>query len=112
VASAEVAVVAVHGPYATYDYHADVERGDTGPRSAARHGVVDWRTGRPAPLATLFGADVARAIAPRGGAASRPRATRSAARPTRARPRPAPPSPPSASTSRASPSPRWTAAPP
>jgi hypothetical protein len=66
VASAEVAVVAVHGPYATYDYHADVERGGTGPRSAARHGVVDWRTGRPAPLATLFDAAAARAIVDEG----------------------------------------------
>jgi hypothetical protein len=55
VANAELGVVAIHGPYASYEYHTDVETRDAGSRYAARRGVVDWRTGRPVTLAALFG---------------------------------------------------------
>ena len=66
VANAEVGIVAVHGPFATYEYHTDVERVGAASRSVLRRGVLDWRTGRAASLATLFGAAHGRALAAEG----------------------------------------------
>jgi hypothetical protein len=66
VANAEVELVAVHGPYATYEYHTDVERSGGESRYVTRRGVVDWRTGRAEPLATLFGEGEARALVREG----------------------------------------------
>ena len=66
VANAEVGVVAVHGPFATYEYHTDVERVGAASRSVLRRGVLDWRTGHAVPLSALVGPDAARAATAEG----------------------------------------------
>lgn len=66
VANAEVELAAVHGPYATYEYHADVEHEGAESRYATRVGVVDWRTGQSVSLAALFGPAAARSIVAEG----------------------------------------------
>lgn len=63
-ASAELSVVAVHGPYLSFEYHADVEAEEARPWHTTRRGVIDLRSGRPVTLADLFGpAAGARAVA-------------------------------------------------
>jgi hypothetical protein len=59
-ATAEVTVIAVHGPYLSYEYHADVESDDVRPWHTTRRGVVDLRSGRQVTVGDLFGRDVAR----------------------------------------------------
>lgn len=57
-ATAEIEVLAVHGPYLSYEYHTDVDIGGERRHVNAhrvRRGVVDLRTGRPASAASLFG---------------------------------------------------------
>ena len=66
IANAEVELLAVYGPYATYEYHADIDRSRGGSRYTTRQGVVDWRTGRAVPLTDLFPPHVARAIVAEG----------------------------------------------
>lgn len=61
-AMVEVAVIAVHGPYLSFEYHADVESEDERPWHTTRRGVVDLRSGRQMSLADLFGAPVARRL--------------------------------------------------
>ena len=66
-ATADLEVLDVHGPYLSYEYHTDIEVNiDQGglDRHAARRGVLDVRTGKPAAVASLFGREAAdRAIA-------------------------------------------------
>lgn len=55
VATADVQLVDLHGPYLSYEYHADIEQPGADDRHTARRGVVDLRTGRPVTVARLFG---------------------------------------------------------
>lgn len=67
--TADLAVIAVHGPYLSYEYHADIEDETREPWHTTRRGVVDLRSGRRVTLADLFG----RALAERTIAAGRRR---------------------------------------
>ena len=58
----EVAVIAVHGPYLSLEYHADVESEQESSWHTTRRAVVDLRSGREVSLAELFGAPAARRI--------------------------------------------------
>lgn len=58
-ATVELAVIAVHGPYLSYEYHADVESEHARPWHTTRRGVVDLRSGRSVTVGDLFGRDVA-----------------------------------------------------
>ena len=71
VAEHSVGLVAVHGPYVTLDLRTTVDDGagaigGTAHRETARRRVVDLRTGQPATLATLFGADEAPSLVAAG----------------------------------------------
>ena len=57
--SAEVSVIAIHGPYLSYEYHADVEDEQSRPWHTTRRGVVDLRSGRTVTVADLFGREAA-----------------------------------------------------
>jgi len=57
--SAEFGLVDLHGPYLSYEYHADVDMGDAPAWHSTRRGVVDLQTGGDATLAGLFGDSVA-----------------------------------------------------
>lgn len=67
-ASAEVALLDVHGPYASVERHYDQERAGRPPRHELRRSVLDLRTGRDVPLAALFGAEGAASLARAGRA--------------------------------------------
>lgn len=57
----DVVVIAVHGPYVSLEYHADIESATEQPWHTTRRAVVDLRSGRPVSVAELFGAGAARA---------------------------------------------------
>ena len=61
-ATADFEIIAVHGPYLSYEYHTDVDvthaQGNTD-RHAARRGVLDLRTRRAVALHTLVGKESA-----------------------------------------------------
>ena len=61
-ATADFQIIAVHGPYLSYEYHTDVDAaapaGNTD-RHAARRGVLDLRTRKAVPLEALLGREVA-----------------------------------------------------
>ncbi len=65
VAEHGVSLVAVHGPYLTLDLRTTVDD-EGGHRERLRRRVVDLRTGRPASLAALFGAETAGALTAAG----------------------------------------------
>ena len=66
VATSEVALVDVHGPYLTIEQRADVETTGDAHEHRLQRAVVDLRTGRRAALAELFGDSAAVALAAEG----------------------------------------------
>jgi hypothetical protein len=58
--SSEFTLMALHGPYLSFEYHADSDTDDTPAWHSTRRGVVDLRSGAEPTLAELFGADAAR----------------------------------------------------
>ena len=61
-AMADLQVVDVHGPYLSFEYHVDITRTGRPPWHAARRGVIDLRSGKPARIADLFPPAVASAL--------------------------------------------------
>jgi hypothetical protein len=66
VATSEVALVDVHGPYLTLEQRADVETTGDAHEHRLQRAVIDLRTGRRASLAELFGDSAAVALAAEG----------------------------------------------
>lgn len=58
-ASVELEILDVHGPYLSYEYHADVETRDGDESHLTNHGVLDLVGAERATLASLFGAEAA-----------------------------------------------------
>jgi hypothetical protein len=54
-ATAELEVVELFGPYASYEYHADIDLENGSPWHMTRRGVVDLRSGRHATVEELLG---------------------------------------------------------
>ena len=71
VATTEVTVVDVHGPFLSYEYHADLDVAGGVDTHAMRRGVIDLRTGTPATLSRIFGAGVASQVVDAGLLAQR-----------------------------------------
>jgi len=71
VATAEVVILDAHGPYLSFEHHADVDVDAEEEVHATRRGVIDLRTGREVGLAALFGEDGARRASAAGRAAFR-----------------------------------------
>ncbi len=65
-ASAEVSVLAVHGPYLSIEYHADTSGAGDDTWHMTRHEVVDLRSGRRVVLADLLGRSLAATVLGRG----------------------------------------------
>jgi hypothetical protein len=65
-ASAEVSVLAVHGPFLSLEHHVDTA--GTGDESwhMTRHMVLDLRTGKPVGLTDILGAEAAASVVARG----------------------------------------------
>lgn len=61
-ATAEVAVLAVHGPFISLEYHADTSGAGDDSWHMTRHIVVDLRTGKPASLADVLGPEEAATV--------------------------------------------------
>ena len=62
-ATADLEIVAVHGPFLSFEHHADIGLPDGSEVHSIRRGVVDLRTGAPRTPADLFGrAEAGRAI--------------------------------------------------
>lgn len=53
--TSDLSVVDVHGAYASFEYHRDVDDGEQPAWHTTRRGVVDLRTGRVQSVASLFG---------------------------------------------------------
>lgn len=66
VATADLMVLDVHGPWLSYEYHTDVDVIGGVSSHGARRGVIDLRTGTVATLEALFGAPAARRLAASG----------------------------------------------
>ena len=63
-ATADLEIIAVHGPYLSFEHHADIGLPDGSEIHSIRRGVVDLRTKAPSAVEDLFGkAEGARAIA-------------------------------------------------
>jgi hypothetical protein len=69
VATAEVGILDLLGPYLSYEYHQDLELPGRRPWHTTRHGVIDLRSGREAQVADLFGDSTARQLTAVGRAA-------------------------------------------
>lgn len=61
-ASAEVSVLAVHGPYLSMEYHVDTSGAGDDTWHMTRHEVVDLRTGRRVMLTDLLGKSLANTV--------------------------------------------------
>jgi hypothetical protein len=61
-ASAEVSVLAVHGPYLSMEYHVDTSGAGDDTWHMTRHEVVDLRTGRRVDLTDLLGKGLATTV--------------------------------------------------
>ena len=61
-ASAEVSVLAVHGPYLSMEYHVDTSGAGDDTWHMTRHEVLDLRTGRRVNLADLIGKGLAATV--------------------------------------------------
>ena len=66
VATADLMVLDVHGPWLSYEYHTDVDVIGGASAHGARRGVIDLRTGAVATLDALFGVPVARRLTAEG----------------------------------------------
>lgn len=66
VASAEIVVLDVTGPWASYEYRTDVDVIGRPSSFGLRRGVLDLRTGLPSSLESLFGRDDARRLTAEG----------------------------------------------
>ena len=56
-ASAEVSVLAVHGPFLSVEYHVDTAGSGDDSWHMTRHAVIDLRTSKPVTVAEVLGAD-------------------------------------------------------
>lgn len=65
-ASAEVSVLAVHGPYLSLEHHVDTAGGGDESWHTTRHFVLDMRSGRQVGLAEIFGDEAAASVLARG----------------------------------------------
>lgn len=66
VGNAEVLVVSMLGPWASYEYRTDVDVIGRPSSHGVRRGVLDLRTGLPSTLESLFGRDAARTLTAEG----------------------------------------------
>ena len=66
VATADMEVLDVHGPWVSYEYRTDVDMVGGASSHGARRGVIDLRTGTGASLEALFGPAAARRLAAQG----------------------------------------------
>ena len=66
IASAEILVLDVMGPWISYEYRTDVDIVGGSSSHGLRHGVVDTRTGATTTLDALFGREQARAVMAEG----------------------------------------------
>jgi hypothetical protein len=66
VGNAEILVVSMLGPWASYEYRTDVDIIGRPSSHGVRRGVLDLRTGLPSTLETIFGRDVARSLTAEG----------------------------------------------
>jgi hypothetical protein len=66
VATGEVEILSVHGPYVSYEYHADVDVVDEDELHSTRRGVIDLRSGERATVATIFGDEGGTLVVGRG----------------------------------------------
>ncbi len=73
VATADIDILDVHGPYLSFEYHVDLQLPPPSGQSwhSTRRGVVDLRSARPTTLRSIFGDSVARSISTKGQAAYR-----------------------------------------
>lgn len=62
IATTEVDLLDIHGPYLSYEYRADVDLPGIPGSHVTRRGVTDLRTGRPSSLADIFGPAAAKEI--------------------------------------------------
>lgn len=65
-ASAEVSVLAVHGPFLSLEHHVDTAGAGDDAWHMTRHLVLDLRTGTPVGLTDILGAEAARSVIARG----------------------------------------------
>lgn len=65
-ATVEVEVLALVGPYLSVAYHSDTHLEQGEEYHSTRHGVIDLRAGRPTTIARLFGREAADTIVARG----------------------------------------------
>lgn len=66
VATAEIDILDVHGPYLSFQYATDLQVPDGDARHSARQGVIDLRAGGAVGLRQLFGQATARRLVERG----------------------------------------------
>lgn len=71
VATTEITILDIHGPFLSYEYRADLDVAGGVDKHLMRRGVLDLRTGGPASLTTVFGAMSAARIAQAGRTAQR-----------------------------------------
>jgi hypothetical protein len=65
-ASAEVSVLAVHGPFLSIEHHVDTAGAGDDSWHMTRHLVIDLRTGSPVRLSDILGAEAAGSVVARG----------------------------------------------
>lgn len=65
-ATDEIELLGVHGPFVSFEYHADVELPRAEPWHTARRGVIDLRSGRIKRLRELFADSAANRVAREG----------------------------------------------
>lgn len=68
IATAEIIVLGVHGPYLSFEYRTDIDVIGGSSAHGARRGVVDLRTGEAATVEALFGAAEGRRVVALGRA--------------------------------------------
>jgi len=66
VATGEVDLLAVHGPYLSYEYRTDIDVADEDELHSARRGVIDLRSGERATAASVFGKEGGALVVERG----------------------------------------------
>jgi hypothetical protein len=71
VATTEVHVLGIHGPYLSYEYRADLDVAGGTDSHLLRTGVIDLRSGAPASLARIFGERAGAALLAAGREAAR-----------------------------------------